>query len=185
MLRAAFEPHVDRDWSSRAGDLDWTCLQTLLHACDFWYSVELATQASTWLPPVLTWRDNVDSARGLAAHDAAAALLSAVIRGMRPNARAFHGQRADASGFAAMHCDEVLVHGFDIAQGLGIDFSPPSDLVAAVRDRLFPWSPRGDPWATLLWCNGRIALPDHERLVEWSWHPAPLVEWDGSRPSLE
>ena len=73
-----------------------------------------------------------------------------------------------------MHCDELLVHGYDIALGLGVAFEPPPDLVRCVRDRLFPWTPAGDPWTTLLWCNGRVALPDHERLTDWWWHPAPL-----------
>ena len=54
-----------------------------------------------------------------------------------------------------------------------------------VRDRLFPWTPAGDSWTTLLGCNGRMALPDHERLTDWSWHPAPLSEWDGTHRRRE
>ena len=50
-----------------------------------------------------------------------------------------------------------------------------------MRDRLFPWPPAGDPWTMLLWCNGRMALPDYERLTDWSRHPAPLSAWDGTR----
>jgi hypothetical protein len=96
-------------------------------------------------------------------------------------ARCSHGQPTGAEGFAAMHCDEVLVHGDDIALGLGVAFAPPPDLVRRVRDRLFPWTPAGAPWTTLLWCNGRVALPDHARLTDWSWHPAPLSAWDGPR----
>ena len=78
-----------------------------------------------------------------------------MLRGMPPEARGYHGQPTDAAGFAAMHCDEVLVHGYDIALGLGVAFEPPPDLARRVRDRLFPWTPAGDPWTTLLWCNGR------------------------------
>jgi len=37
----------------------------------------------------------------------------------------------------------------------------------------------------LRWCNGRAALPDHERLTDWSWHPAPLSAWDGTRHRRE
>ncbi|HSX77830.1 MAG TPA: hypothetical protein VLQ80_04560 [Candidatus Saccharimonadia bacterium] len=42
---------------------------------------------------------------GLAAHDAAAALLAAVLREMPAEARGSHGQPTDAEEFAAMHCD--------------------------------------------------------------------------------
>ena len=52
-----------------------------------------------------------------------------------------------------MHPDQVLVHGYDIALGLGVAFAPPPDLVRRVRDRLFLLDPRGDPWTTLLWCR--------------------------------
>jgi hypothetical protein len=130
---------------------------------------------------MFVWREGLTPEEGLTAHDAAASLLAAVMKGVLPQARGYHGQLTDAEGFAAMHCDEVLVHGYDISIGLDVAFSPPQDLVRRVRDRLFPWTPSGDPWTTLLWCNGRISLPDHDRLTDWSWHPAPLSEWDGTR----
>jgi hypothetical protein len=137
-----------------------------MHAADVWYAVELSSQRRDWLPPMLAWRAGLTPEEGLAAHAAAAALLAAVMRGVPPEARGYHGQPTDAEGFAAMHCDEVLVHSYDIALGLGVAFSPPPDL-------------------TLLWCNGRVALPDHDRLTDWSWHPAPLSTWDGTRRRRE
>jgi hypothetical protein len=185
VLRAAFEPHLHLDWSVRAGDLQWSCRETLLHAADFWYAVELSSQSRGWLSPMLEWREGLTSEEGLAAHDVIASLLAAVMRGVPLEARGYHGQPTDAEGFAAMHCDEVLVHGYDIAMGLGVAFSPPPDLARRVRDRLFPWTPSGDPWTTLLWCNGRVALPDYDRLTDWSWHPAPLSVWDGTRRRRE
>jgi hypothetical protein len=56
VLRAALAPHLHRDWSVRAGDLTWSCRETLLHAADCWYAVELSSQRRTWLPPLLAWR---------------------------------------------------------------------------------------------------------------------------------
>ena len=53
VLRAALAPHFHQDWSVRAGDLTWNCRETLLHAADVWYAVELASQCRDWLPPLL------------------------------------------------------------------------------------------------------------------------------------
>ena len=48
----------------------------------------------------------------------------------------------------------------------------------------FPWAPAdADPWAALLWANGRIDLPGQQRQVDWRWHCAPLEEWDGLNPA--
>ena len=124
-------------------------MKNRLGAADCWYAVELASQChASGYRRLLAWRAGLTPAEGLAAHDAAAALLAAVMRGMPPAARGYHGQPTDAAGFAAMHCDEVLVHGYDIALGLGVAFEPPPDLVRRVRDQLFPWTPAGDPWTT-------------------------------------
>jgi hypothetical protein len=112
-----------------------------------------------------------------------AAVLADVVRAAPPAARAFHPAGvADPSGFAAMGCDEILVHTGDIATGLGIGFEPPAGLCARVLARLFPWAPGdAEPWPALQWANGRIGLPGHERQdADWYWHCAPLEEWDGT-----
>src|SRR5687768_7071564 len=82
VLRAALAPHLHRDWAVRAGDLTWSCRETLLHAADFWYAVELSSQCRDWQPPMLAWREGLTPEEGLAAHDATAALLAAVMRGV-------------------------------------------------------------------------------------------------------
>jgi hypothetical protein len=115
--------------------------------------------------------------------EALAAVLAEVARAAPPEARGYHGAgMADAEGFVAMGCEEILIHTADIAQGLGLSFRPPDELTARVLRRLFPWAPTdGDPWAELRWASGRIALPDRPRLgPDWYWHCAPLAEWDGT-----
>jgi hypothetical protein len=91
---------------------------------------------------------------------------------------------ADPSGFAAMACDEMLIHTDDAARGLGLAFSPRHDLAELVLRRLFPWVPvDADPWPLLRWANGRIALGGRARLEGWVWHCAPLDEWNGEPPA--
>lgn len=92
---------------------------------------------------------------------------------------------ADASGFVAMACDELLVHTSDAASGLGREFAPTSEIAEATLRRLFPWAPTDvDPWSALRWANGRAELPGRSRLTKWRWHCAPLSEWDGTDPSV-
>lgn len=121
-----------------------------------------------------------------------AAIVGAVVEISTASARGFHPLgAADPSGFAAMACDEMLIHTDDVARCFGIDFDPPVDVVEAVLARLFPWvAATGDAWAQLRWANGRIAVQGQPRLTRWAWHCAPLDEWDGtistgpSRPQL-
>jgi len=146
------------------------------------YSAHLATRATERIPPV---RD-CDPAASLDdlfnAVQATGAILAALADAAPPGARAFHpAGMADREGFCAMGCDELLVHTYDIGCGLGIDVVPPGDVHARVLARLFPWAPAGDPWPTLLWANGRVALDDRPRVdPDWYWWCAPLAEWDGS-----
>jgi hypothetical protein len=186
----ALLPVADRDWSIRAGDLEWSARDTLEHAAStqIVYAVRLATRARE-RPPVPRCFDPDTTIRDLLVIlESRAAVLAEVVKAAPPEARGFHQTGfADASGFAAMGCDEVLIHTDDIACAFGLSFSPPASLCQRVVRRLFPWAPDdGDAWPVLRWANGRMALPRHERLGEdWPWHSAPLSEWDGIMPTGE
>jgi hypothetical protein len=106
-----------------------------------------------------------------------AAVLAEVVKAAPVEARAYHPWgMSDPSGFAAMSCDEIMVHTGDIVRGFGVPFAPPESLCRRVANRLFPWAPgEVDAWAALQWANGRLALPGHARLeASWTWHCAPL-----------
>ena len=78
-----------------------------------------------------------------------------------------------------------MVHTADAAGGLGLSYEPDRDLCQQTLRRLFPWAPTDiDPWRSLLWANGRTALPDRPRLEDWQWHCSPLDEWNGRAPTL-
>src|SRR6266508_3123041 len=49
---------------------------------------------------------------------------------------------ADPEGFAGMGCVEALVHGHDIAQGLGLALAPPREVCTRVLARMFPRVPQ-------------------------------------------
>ena len=82
-----------------------------------------------------------------------------------------------------MATDELLVHAADIARPLDIPLHPETGICHRVLARLVPWAPANtDPWATLLWAKGRIALPGRPRLrPDWTWVSVPLAEWKGRR----
>ena len=180
----ALSPHTDADWGVRAGDLDWTCRRTLGHIVDAlaFYADHLATRAAERRPYKRDVGSDATIEELLAFVRSQAAVLARVCEAS-PDVRAYHAAgMADATGFVAMGCDEILVHTNDVCTGLGFAFSPDADLCARVVARLFPWAPdHPDPWERLLWCNGRMALPDHERLTgDWWWWSRPLAEWDGT-----
>jgi uncharacterized protein (TIGR03083 family) len=181
----ALAPHTAADWSVRARDLEWSCSETLDHVITslLWYAGNLATLA-TRRPGTVRDRDpNASTEHLLEALVLSGHILARVAEATPPGGRGYHRMgMADATGFVAMGCDETLVHTGDICAGLGVRFDPPGDLCAALVARLFPWAPEhDDPWERLLWCNGRIALPGHQRLGrEWGWWSAPLDEWDGA-----
>lgn len=177
----------DADWETIAEPLPWTCRDTVDHVVDtlLWYSAQLATAARVSLPRPRRGDPTGRAPFLLTSLRSSAAVLAAVVRAADPSVRAFHPVgMADPEGFTAMGCDEILVHADDVARGLGLTFEPPADLCAAVLERLFPWAPAdGDPFAELLWANGRVALADRPRQAsDWSWHCAPLDEWDGEIP---
>ncbi len=84
-----------------------------------------------------------------------------------PAVRAWHWGPTDPRGFAALGVNEVLVHTYDVALGLGVPWCPAEAACAAVLNRLFPDAPDGDPVQVLLWCTGRVALADRPRRGSW------------------
>ncbi|WP_345378130.1 maleylpyruvate isomerase N-terminal domain-containing protein [Pseudonocardia yuanmonensis] len=177
---------LERDWSARAGTLDMTVAQVVAHVAQVlhFYAADLAGGPAEIDALELRVHADRPPATLVAAVRAAAFLLAATIEASDDDARGFHPSgAADPSGFAAMACDELLVHTDDAARGLGLAFEPDAHLAAHVVRRLFPWAPHGGrSWPTLRWANGRAALGERPRLANWRWHCAPLDEWDGSGP---
>ena len=180
------------DWDGKAGSLEWTCWETVEHLADdlFQYAVLLAprTPPLTGDVPFL-WEARrpggphnavrADRSAGpaglLQVLEACGALLVAMVATRPPSVRAHHGFGiSDPEGFAAMGIVETLAHTHDLADGLGLAWTPPAGLCARVLTRLFPNAPTDtDPWPTLLWATGRGDLPGHDGLTKWRWHGEP------------
>jgi len=181
---AGLRPATGLDWSVRAGGLEWDCWRTAEHIgdCLISFAGQLVAQPTERYVRFMANADRAASpAEVLEFAEASGRILAATVRASRPEVRAFHptGQ-ADPAGFAAMGCAETLLHGDDIAQGLGLAIDPPRDVCARVLARLFPEAAPDlagvDPWAALRWSTGRIELPGRPRLEEWNWRGAPLGE---------
>lgn len=181
----ALTPYVEADWSVNAGDLEWTCRETLDHSINvlLGYAGNLSMLTTMPRQEVRDGDANGSIPRLLDALVSSGHILACVAEATPPGGLGYHAAgRADAAGFVAMGCDETLVHANDVCTGLGVEFRPPQQICEVVVDRLFPWAPEhADAWERLLWCNGRMALPDRERLGPgWGWWSAPLDEWDGT-----
>jgi|SRR5215212_591152 len=174
-MRNVLEPVVDRNWEVAAGTLAWSCRDTAAHiAHDLAaYAAQLAGRVrDSYLRFDLGVAADAQPAEILRVTLACGHLLGAAVAAADAEARAWHWGLADASGFAAMGVGEILVHTYDIAQGLGLRWEPPTDLAEAVVERLLPDAPRGDANAVLLWATGRQDLPGCGAVMEWVWHAA-------------
>lgn len=174
--RRALTPFLDTDWSAPARDLEWSCRQTAAHIADSFFAqaAQLITQPEDrFVPAAVHPDDGAGPADLLQVIDACAGLLQRTAALADPATRAWHPHgMADPSGWVAMGVVDGLVHTWDIAAALGSEWRPPAELSAPAIDRLFPHAPDGDPAAVLLWCTGRIALPEHPRQQHWRWDPS-------------
>ena len=164
-------PVADADWQRPAGGLEWSCWQTAGHVAHdlLAYAGQLAAQRTgAYLPVDLVVRPDAPVLAVLDAVRSCGGLLAAALRASPPEVRAWHWGPTDPTGFAALGLNEVLVHTWDITQGLGTAWRPPADLADLVLRRLFPSAPAGHPAEVLLWCTGRAALPRHPRQDTWT-----------------
>jgi hypothetical protein len=173
------------DWNVPIEGMEWTVNQTIAHIAEvcLWYAIDLAAggqNLQTINHAVITESSPADLVSTLHVH---ATVAACVIDGADSNQGLHPLGLADRSGFAAMACDELLVHTHDAGRGLATHFEADRGLCARILRRLFPWvAIEGDAWHELLWANGRQAPPDKPRLKAWRWHCAPLGEWDGHDP---
>jgi hypothetical protein len=180
-------PQVEADWSSAVPGLDFTVASVVAHAANglVWYALDLWGGPGDDAAFDLKVRADAASPALVVSLRSAARVCAASIDAAPAGMRGFHpAGAADASGFAAMACDEMLIHTDDAARGLGLTFASDSTLAGRVLARLFPWHDLGDEdaWQLLRWANGRIDLPGRPNQKGWEWHCAPLADWNGKRP---
>jgi hypothetical protein len=167
-------PRIDAGWSVAAGSLDWSCRDTLAHVAHdlIAYAVQVAARSpESYLPLRLVVRPEASPGEVIAIAAACGTLLADAVA-QHPDARAWHWGSADTSAFAAMGIGEVLVHTYDIAVGLGIEWSPPTPLAELVIGRVLPEAPDGPPAEVLLWATGRRSLGGAPPAEGWVWRAA-------------
>jgi hypothetical protein len=171
--RRALWPVVDADWSVLASDLEWSCWKTGVHVADdlvFYASQIIDQPAEGYVPFQVTMDDGAKPDGLLRTIAVCGAILQHAVAAAQPGDRGYHVYgTSDAEGFTAMGVVETLVHTYDIATALGLDWRPPAEMCAPVLARLFPDAPAGDPSAVLLWCAGRTTLDGRPRRAQWRW----------------
>lgn len=166
------------DLSVPAGGLEWDCRTAVGHvaSCLIAYAGQVGSPGATGYLK-FSGEPESDEPGDLADYTRAAGrILAATAEWADRGVRAFHPYGAsDPEGFAGMGCVEALVHGYDVATGLGAEFDPPRDVCERVLARMFPdaTGPE-DPWNRLLWATGRISLPGRSDVAGWRWRGAPL-----------
>ncbi|MFD6638448.1 hypothetical protein ACGF5H_20820 [Micromonospora chalcea] len=174
-MSAVLRPATGRDWTVRAGELDWSCWTTAAHIAHdlVAYAGQVAGRPDDrYLPFDLRVRADAAPAEVLTVAVAAAGMLAATVDAAEPGDRAWHWGPCDPGGFAAMGVAEILLHTHDLTRGLDLDWAPPAELCARVVRRLFPDAPDGEPAPVLLWLTGRAPLGDRPRRTAWTWQAA-------------
>jgi hypothetical protein len=158
---------VEGDWSVRAGSVEWSCWQTVDHMvdCVFSYTLQLAGRAQDgWLAlQELHALPSATPGQLVQALGAVGETFAAVLRATPAGVTASDGvQQLDLSDWAARAMYEVVLHTYDVLEGLGGSFEPPPQLCAAILASPALWAIDRDraanaanPWEALLVASGR------------------------------
>jgi hypothetical protein len=184
--RVLLEPLLGEDWRAPVPGLDFTVASVLAHAATapLWYSADMWSGREDNAAFEVKVLVDAPNEKILTSLVVGSRVLACGIDVAPDDLRGFHPFGSpDPSGYAAMACDELMVHAADAAAGLGRRFTGDAGLASAVLARLYPWhTVDADPWQTLLWANGRAELQGRPFQTRWRWHCEPLSEWDGSAP---
>ena len=154
----AWRSGLDRDWSVRAGTLDWSCTRTADHMIDAVMAVAwfLASRRRDsypdWGGSSMTLGPDARPADLVEAHESVSRLVSGIVLATPPDVRAIIWRRPQpearpASDFPARAALEMLLHGHDVCTGLGVPFAPPADLCDRLRHHTRTWP----HWSTPAW----------------------------------
>jgi hypothetical protein len=160
---AALRPAIGRDWSVRAGPLEWNVEQTITHmiAATAKYTLYLASRSEHFIGVSIgRWADAtneevVDSLVPVAVG------LANVAAAAPPGVRAYHVTGpSTAADYLGRACVEILVHTDDALTGLGLAFAPPAELCSRAlaqqyHDAAVARAADADPWRDLLAATGR------------------------------
>ncbi len=119
LCRRVLEPALGVTWSVAVPGLEFTVASVVAHAAEapLWYSVDLWSGRENAAFEVKVLPDAANASL-LTSLVAASAALAAGVDTAPPGTRGFHPFGSpDPEGFAAMGCDELLVHGDDAAAG--------------------------------------------------------------------
>src|SRR5580693_636909 len=156
---AALRPVVGRDWSVRAGTLDWDVARTITHmvAAPAKYTLYLASRCEHFIGLTVTRWPDATNEEVIDSIVPVATGLAAVAAVTPSGVRAFHVTGpSSAADYVGRACVELLVHTDDALSGLGVAFAPPEDLCQRVLRQQFPDAAgSGDAWHALLAVNGR------------------------------
>ncbi len=156
---AALRPVAGRDWSVRAGPLDWDVERTITHmiGAPAKYTLYLASRCRHFIGLAVTRWPDATNEEIIGSIVPVAAGLAAVAAVTPPGVRAYHVTGpSSAADYVGRACVELLVHTDDALSGLGVAFEPPADLCARVLARQFPEAARpGGAWHGLLAATGR------------------------------
>jgi hypothetical protein len=156
---AALGPVTGRDWSVRAGPLEWDVEQTITHmiAAIAKYTLYLASRCEHFIGLSVTRWPDATNEEVIDSVVPVATGLAAVAAVTPSGVRAYHVTGpSSAADYVGRACVELLVHTDDALSGLGVAFAPPADLCRRVLAQQFPDAAGpGNPWHGLLTANGR------------------------------
>lgn len=152
----AWRRGTDRDWTVRAGSLDWSCSRTADHAIDTllapaWFLASRRVDAypnGGWSPG-----ESATPEAFIEGVEIGARLLAGVVVTTPPDVRALlfrnYGMIGAPPDFAPRGALELVLHAEDVCSGLGLDLDPPLHACANLRAHVRDWPVWGDYWQTL------------------------------------